>query len=145
VEYPHFPSWNSSSVWTTQICDGSPGDRQDIETALELARPRVNSPGPRQVVRLEEQQRVAAAALLPPGGAYPVLLVVRRVHHHQPGAYTRPLFGSTKALSVGQGVLFRGCRGGVQEVSGGIEEYEGVFRVYFVSEMAHVELESGRV
>jgi hypothetical protein len=37
--------------------------------------------------------------------------------------------------------LFRG----VYEVSGGIKEYQGVFRVYFVSETAQVELKSGRV
>ena len=34
---------------------------------------------------------------------------------------------------------------GVEEVSGGIKEYQGVFRVYFVSETAQVELRSGRV
>jgi len=30
-------------------------------------------------------------------------------------------------------------------VSGGIEEYQGAFRVYFVSETAQVELRRGRV
>ena len=30
-------------------------------------------------------------------------------------------------------------------MSGGIKEYHGVFRVYFVSETAQVELRSGRV
>ena len=40
---------------------------------------------------------------------------------------------------------FRGCLGGVQEVSGGNKEYQGVFRVYFMSETAQVELRSGRV
>jgi len=35
--------------------------------------------------------------------------------------------------------------GGISEVSGGIKEYQGVFRVYFVSETAQVELRSGRV
>jgi len=30
-------------------------------------------------------------------------------------------------------------------MSGGIREYQGVFRVYFVSEAAQVELKSGRV
>ena len=40
---------------------------------------------------------------------------------------------------------FRGCSGGVWELSGGIKEYQGVFRVYFVSETAQVELGSGRV
>jgi len=34
--------------------------------------------------------------------------------------------------------LFRGCLGGV-------EGHYGVFRVYFVSETAQVELKSGRV
>jgi len=33
------------------------------------------------------------------------------------------------------------CRG-VQEVSGGVRGYHGVFRVYFVSETAQVELKS---
>jgi len=36
------------------------------------------------------------------------------------------------------GGAFRGCLGGVQEVSGGIKEYQGVFRVYFVSETAQL-------
>jgi hypothetical protein len=40
---------------------------------------------------------------------------------------------------------FRGCFRGVLEVSGGIEKHQGVFRVYFVSETAQVELRSGRV
>ena len=31
---------------------------------------------------------------------------------------------------------FRDCLGGVQEVSWGIKEYQGVFRVHFVSETA---------
>jgi hypothetical protein len=39
----------------------------------------------------------------------------------------------------------RGCLGGVEEVSGGIKEYQMVFRVYFESETAEVELRSGRV
>ena len=39
----------------------------------------------------------------------------------------------------------RGCLGGFQELSGGVKEYQGVFRVYFVSETAQVELRSGRV
>jgi hypothetical protein len=39
----------------------------------------------------------------------------------------------------------RGCLGGVREVSGGVKDYQGVFRVYFVSETAQVELRSGRV
>jgi len=39
----------------------------------------------------------------------------------------------------------RGCLVGVEEVSGGNEEYQGVFRVCFVSETAQVELRSGRV
>jgi len=39
----------------------------------------------------------------------------------------------------------RGCLGGVWEVSWGIKEYQGMFRVYFVSETAQVELRSGRV
>jgi hypothetical protein len=34
---------------------------------------------------------------------------------------------------------------GCSEVLGGIKEYEGVFRVYFVSETAQVEVRSGRV
>jgi len=34
--------------------------------------------------------------------------------------------------------LFRGC-------AGDLKEYQGVFRVYFVSERAQVELKSGRV
>jgi hypothetical protein len=34
---------------------------------------------------------------------------------------------------------FRACSGGVWEVPGGIEEYEGVFRVYSASETAQVE------
>ena len=38
-----------------------------------------------------------------------------------------------------------GCLGGAEEVIGGIKEYQGVFRVYFVSETAQVELNSGRV
>ena len=37
--------------------------------------------------------------------------------------------------------MFRGRLGGVR----GIKEYQGVFRVYFVSETAQVELKSGRV
>ena len=40
---------------------------------------------------------------------------------------------------------FRGYSWGVQEVSGGIKEYQGVIRVYFVSETAQVELKWGRV
>ena len=40
---------------------------------------------------------------------------------------------------------FRFCLGVVWEVSGGIKEYQGVFRVYFVSETAQDELRSGRV
>jgi len=40
---------------------------------------------------------------------------------------------------------FRDCLGGVWEVLGGVEEHQGVFRVYFVSETAQVELRSGRV
>ena len=39
----------------------------------------------------------------------------------------------------------RGCLGGVYEVARGIKEYQGVFRVYDVSETAQVELRSGRV
>jgi hypothetical protein len=39
----------------------------------------------------------------------------------------------------------RGCSEGVWEVSGGIQEYQGVFRVYFVSDTAYVELRSGRL
>jgi hypothetical protein len=39
----------------------------------------------------------------------------------------------------------RDCSGGVQEVSGVNKEYQGVFRVYFVSETAQVELRSRRV
>ena len=38
-----------------------------------------------------------------------------------------------------------GCLRGVQEVPGVIKEYQGVFRVYFVSETAQVEVRSGRV
>jgi len=34
---------------------------------------------------------------------------------------------------------------GVEEVSGDIEEYQGVLRVYVVSDTAQVELRSGRV
>jgi len=40
---------------------------------------------------------------------------------------------------------WRGGTGGVWEVSGGIKEHQGVFRVCFVSEAAQVELRSGRV
>jgi hypothetical protein len=39
----------------------------------------------------------------------------------------------------------RGCLGGVEEVSGGVKKYQGVFRVSLVSETAQVELRSGRV
>jgi hypothetical protein len=39
---------------------------------------------------------------------------------------------------------FRGYLRDAQEVSGGIQEYQGVFRVYFVSETAQVKLRSGR-
>jgi hypothetical protein len=39
----------------------------------------------------------------------------------------------------------RGWLVGVYEVSGGIKENQGVFRVHYVSEMAQVELRSGRV
>jgi len=42
-------------------------------------------------------------------------------------------------------VAFRVFLGGVHEVSGGIKEHWGVFRVHFVSETAQVELRSGRV
>jgi len=40
---------------------------------------------------------------------------------------------------------FRDCSGGVYEVSGGIKKYQGVLRLYFLSETAQVELKSGRV
>jgi len=40
---------------------------------------------------------------------------------------------------------FRRCLGGVEEVSGGIQEYQWEFRVYFSSETAQVELTSRRV
>ena len=40
---------------------------------------------------------------------------------------------------------FGGCFGDVEEVSGGIKEYQRVFGVYLVSETAQVELKSGRV
>ena len=40
---------------------------------------------------------------------------------------------------------FRDCLGGASEVSGGVKECQGVFRVYFVSETAPVKLRSGRV
>ena len=40
---------------------------------------------------------------------------------------------------------FRDCAGGAEEVAWGIKAYQGVFRVYFVSETAQVELRSGRV
>jgi len=40
---------------------------------------------------------------------------------------------------------FRDCLGGIQGVSRGIKEYQGMFRVYYVSESAQVELRSGRV
>ena len=39
----------------------------------------------------------------------------------------------------------RGYAGGVGEVSRGIKQYQGVFRVYFVSATAQVELRSGPV
>jgi hypothetical protein len=35
-------------------------------------------------------------------------------------AYTRPLFGSTSALSVGLGAAFRGYSGGIYGASGGM-------------------------
>ena len=40
---------------------------------------------------------------------------------------------------------FKHCFGGVYEVSRGIQEYQGVFRVNFVSETAQVELKIGRL
>jgi len=40
---------------------------------------------------------------------------------------------------------FKDGLGGVWEGSGDIKEYQGVFRVYLVTETAQVELESGRV
>jgi hypothetical protein len=43
------------------------------------------------------------------------------------------------------GGAFRGCLRVVWEMSGGIKEYQGVFRVYFVAETARAELRSGRV
>ena len=58
-----------------------------------------------------------------------------------PGAYTRPLFGSTERFLWDRGCtsgLFRGCLGGVKW-------YLGEFRVYFVSETAQDELKSARV
>jgi hypothetical protein len=39
----------------------------------------------------------------------------------------------------------RGCLRGVLEVSGGVKEYQGLVKVCFVTETAHVELRSGRV
>jgi len=47
-------------------------------------------------------------------------------------------------IMLDRGAL-RNCLSGVQEVSGGVTGYQGVFRVYFVSETAQVELRSGRV
>ena len=56
------------------------------------------------------------------------------------------LHSSTFRLNVsafrGIGVAYRGCSGNIEEVFGGIR---GVSRVYFVSETAQVELNSGRV
>jgi len=60
------------------------------------------------------------------------------------GAYTRPLFGSTYALSVGQGVHLGGVSGVFGGCLGGIGGCEGVLRVYCVSETAQIELKSGR-
>ena len=40
---------------------------------------------------------------------------------------------------------FCGIGGAFRVRSGGVQDYEGVFRVYFVSETAQVELKSGRV
>ena len=57
----------------------------------------------------------------------------------------RGLHSSTFRLNLGAfygtGVHF----GGVLEVSWGINEYQGAFRVHFVSETAQIELRSGRV
>jgi hypothetical protein len=56
------------------------------------------------------------------------------------------LHSSTFRLSVsalcGIGDIVRVCLGGVEEESGGLR---GLFRVYLVSELAQVELKSGRV
>ena len=69
--------------------------------------------------------------------------------HRGPGAYNCPPFGSTSVHSVEKECtegLLKGCLWGDWEVSGGIggiQEYQGVFRVYFVTETAHVEQRSG--
>ena len=61
----------------------------------------------------------------------------------------RGLHSSTFRLNLiafcGIGVHSGVVLGGVHEVSGATKEYQGVFRVYFVSETAQVELRSGRV
>ena len=58
----------------------------------------------------------------------------------------RGLHSSTFRLNLGAfcgiGGAFRGCLGGDWRVLG---RYQGVFRVYFVSEPAQVEMRSGRV
>jgi hypothetical protein len=54
------------------------------------------------------------------------------------GAYTRPLSGSTSVLSVGEGVHFR-------VDSGWLRGYQRVYRVYFLSQTAQVEMKSERV
>jgi len=41
--------------------------------------------------------------------------------------------------------VFKRCLGGIGDVSGDVGEYQGVFRGYFVSETAQVELKSGRL
>jgi hypothetical protein len=61
----------------------------------------------------------------------------------------RVLHSSTFWLNLsafcGIGGVCRGCLGDVYEVLRGLRGDQGVFRVYFVSETAQVELKSGRV
>ena len=57
------------------------------------------------------------------------------------GANTRPLFSSTQAFLWDRGCILGFCRGCLAGVRG----YQGVSRVYFVSETAYVEPKSGRV
>ena len=68
---------------------------------------------------------------------------------HQLGAHRQGLtlvhFSAQLKRIVWDRGAFGGCLGCVWEVSGGSKEYQGVFRVYFVSETAQVELRSGRV
>jgi len=57
--------------------------------------------------------------------------------------------GVWRGCGGGVAGVWRGCGGGVAGVwrgcGGGVRGYQGVYRVYFVSETDQVELNSGRV